>query len=526
MRYGVVASSLVVGIGVFLACAVRQPVRADSDIAAAGELPSAGTTSVIPAGSPASANPVASPPAPSASPSESVLKGSASFRVASPASKDYDIGMRALDARLYKEAEQRLAKASIELRKTRNLERPRVLAKLGLAEAYLAQGMTMRARTTLSELRADCFSIFGAESPEVARYHLELGEELLQEGKLEHALQSAEECLRILTKNGSALDVAISNVLIGRIQLKQTYFDEARKSFRKALATLELEPGRDRLEYAYALSGLAMAEKNAGHEDESAAVMKKAIAIKDDAVELDKTQDQKGLVTYEWIDGMPGSRQIADPLYPFKYMVIDGLRVAVAVVRSQKHMGVLISIANCSKKTLAVAVGKVELEVVNPGRKFMYYCDPNYIDTVLEEDVVLGLTWRRHWLEHIQKSRKIPGYLKNSILDPDDFYGNNVFGTYGAWDSALRDAPPIVTREQFFYDENKPPPDTDMLTFMRGSSSSIRPTIIEPGSARTGLVMFLRERYDDAIVRMHLGNALIEFPFHVPAGIGGYPRAN
>lgn len=456
----------------------------------------------------------------------SVMKGSATFRAQVSASKDFEIGMKALEARLYVEAEKRLSRASIELRKTRSTEKERVIARLGLAEAYLGMESPSRARTVLNEVRGECFAHFGAESAECARFNFDYADLLMQEGKYDAAIKLAEQCLQSLEKNGKPFDVALCRILIGKIQTKQTYFDHAKQSFKAALPALELEPGRDRLDYAEAFYGLAIAEKKLGNEDAANESMKKALAIKDDAVQLEKTDEQLGQVQYDWIDGMPGSRQIGDPLYPFKYMVIDGLRVACTLVRSQKHMAVLISLANCSKKPLAVAVGKVTLEKVNPGRKFLYYCDPAYLDNVLEEDVVLGLTWRRRWLEHIQRSRKIPGYLKNGALDPDDFYGNNVFGIYGAWDTNLREAPPIVTREEFYYEGHKPQADSDLLTFMRGSASSIRPTIIEPGGARTGLVLFLRERYDDAEVALHLGNAVVKFPFHVPAGVGGYPAAH
>lgn len=455
-----------------------------------------------------------------------VIKGSASFQAQIPASKDFEIGLKALDARFYGEAEKRLAKASIELRKTKASEKPRVLARLGLAQACLAQHQPMKAHTIISELKGDCLSLFGAESPEFARYLLLNAELLFQEEKYDLAIKSAEQAHQVLKSAGSSLEQARCSLLIGKIQLKQTYYEAAKHTFKGTLSTFELEPGRDRLDYAEALYGLAESERKCGNEKEAELWMSKSIALKDDAVQLNKTDEQLGEVDYSWVDGMPASRQIGDPIYPFKYLVVDGLRVACTLVRSQKHMAVLISLANCTKKPLAVAVGKVTLEKMSPGRKFLYYCDPAFLDNVLEEDVVLGLTWRRRWLEHIQRSRKIPGYLKNGSLDPDDFYGNNVFGIYGAWDSNLRDAPPIVTREEFFYDSKKAQPDTDLLTFMRGSSASIRPTIIEPGSARTGLVLFLRDRYDDAEVTLHLGNAVVRFPFHVPPGVGGYQAAN
>jgi hypothetical protein len=177
----------------------------------------------------------------------------------------------------------------------------------------------------------------------------------------------------------------------------------------------------------------------------------------------------------------------------------------------------LISLANCSNHPIALSVGAVDLVKVNPGRKSLVFCDPGLIDEVLEEDVILDRTWRRQTLCHIQKSRKIPGYLKNGALDADDFLGNNDWGLYGMWDSHLRDAPPIVTREQFFFDERPKYADQEILTFMRGNGQ-VRPTLIETGGARSGVVFFLRERYDDALVRLFIGNAELRFPFHVTPG--------
>ena len=445
------------------------------------------------------------------------LEGTASFR-SSLNAKDYELGLKALDARIYSQARDRLLAALVTLNKTRENAAQKVVARLALAEAYLGLENYPRAKLMLDEARPACQAVFGPESEEMVRYFYNSSELSLASNDIAAASTAANQCLKLVERSGrKGRELANAQALLGRVLFRQAYFEEAKEAYKKALPVLEMDPGRDRIDYAKVLSGLAEVEKKLGEEQESAELMKKSLAIKDDAVSLPKSPDEKGVVKYLWSEGMYGSRQIVDPTYPLKYMVVDGIRVAVTVVRSYKHIGVLISLANCSKQPIQLAVGPVRLEKVSPGKKEMVFCDPGLIDEVLEEDVILDRTWRRRTLCHIQKSRRIPGYLKNGVLDTDDFFGNNEFGLYGAWDSSLREAPPIVTREQYFYDDKPKGADQELLGFMRGNGA-IRPTFIEVGGARTGVVFFLRERYDDALVRLNIGNAELQFPFHFAAG--------
>lgn len=445
------------------------------------------------------------------------LSGTAVFR-SSISNKDLDLGFKALDARLYAEAQQRLSRGLLQLNKTRGGAKLSALVHLGLAETYMGLDNLERARVLLEEAKDICFSEYGENSREAARYYGDLAELYLADSKVALASGAAEKCLKITEKLAPGTrDLALVQSLMGRVQCQASYYDEAKDYFKKALPTLELESGRDRLDYASALMGLAETERKLGNVEESVETMKKALALKDDAVLLNRTPNEKGLVKFDWVEGSYGSRQIVDPVYPLKYMVVGKLRVACTLVRSYKHLAVLISLANCGDKPIQVAVGQVELIKVSPGRKSLVFCDPGLIDEVLEEDVILDRTWRRRTLCHLQKSRRIPGYLKNGVLDPDDFFGNNLFGLYGAWDTNLRDAPPVVTREQFFYDDKPKTSDQEVLGFMRGNGAA-RPTYIETGAARTGLVFFLRERYEDALVKLFIGNAELRFPFHVAPG--------
>lgn len=448
-----------------------------------------------------------------------LLSGMTSVR-ANISARNYEGGMRALELRFYKEAERRLEKAWFEFRKNAKDKDFELLSRLGLGEAYIADEKAAQGLRILEPAKQEFVQHFGKQSLETGRLIHDLAKAEFAESNPVKAMVYAHEALAIRQKilGNEHHDTAVTLCLLARIQDSQGMYEDAADNFSKALSVLELHPGGERLDYAEALYGLAAAKRHLGDETESRKLAQNAAAVKDAAVRFDKTPATKGIVKFAWENGISGSRQIPDPVYPLKYIVVNGLRVACTVVRSDKHMAVLISLANCSKQPIQLAVGPVVLEKTSPGRQALSFCDPALMDIPLEEERISDHTWRRRWLCHIQKTRRIPGYLQNGELDPENFFGNNVFGLYGNWDLIVVDAPPVVTREHFIFDQKRLPYDVDLLGFMRGSSSDIRPTLINPGDARTGLVFFLRQRYETARVRLIIGNAQIDFPFQAAIG--------
>ncbi|MBY0551165.1 MAG: tetratricopeptide repeat protein [Candidatus Obscuribacterales bacterium] len=429
---------------------------------------------------------------------------------------------KALDLRLYAEAKITYDKVQKEVYRGFHDPRVQCLIKMGQAEVVLkANEDANSAIQTLTGCTESCRTLFGEQSPEMARLQLVLSEAYLNKRKLDKAASACNQALEIhkkLDPEGHGTGVALS--LSGRIEAARGLHKEAQEYYLKALKILEALPGQDMLDYANTLYASGLARLANGDDTGGSAAIEKARSMLDSAVSLNKTPDRKGIVHYQWADGVPECRQIYDTTYPLKYMVVDNLRIAVALVRSDEHLAAIVSLANCSKEPLQVAVGPVVIEKTSPGDPSkMFYCDPGLIDLPLEEECVSNLTWRRRWLCHIQKTHRIPGYLKSGALDPDNFYGNNVFGVYGCWDGSLQNAPPVVTREQFFYEmERKSPNYNEVERFMARSTGGFKPALIEPGDARTGVVFFLRQRYDTARVRVMIGNAIVDFPFQAVAG--------
>lgn len=429
---------------------------------------------------------------------------------------------KALDLRLYGEAKSKYDQTQKELYRGFHDARVQCLVKMGQAEVMLkSQEDAHSAIQTLLGCINLCRSSFGEQSPESARLHLLLAEAYLSRKKPDKAALECNQALEIhktLDPAGHGTAAALS--LAGRIEAAKGLHKEAQEFYLQALKILEAVPGQDMLDYANTLYASGLARQALGDDTGAGAAIEKARGMMDLAVNLSKTPDHKGVVHYQWSDGVPECRQIYDNTYPLKYMVVDNLRIAVAIVRSDEHLAAIVSLANCSKEPLKVAVGPVIAEKTSPGdRSKMFYCDPGLIDLPLEEECVSNLTWRRRWLCHIQKTHRIPGYLKSGALDPDNFYGNNVFGVYGCWDGSLQNAPPVVTREQFFYEmERKSPNYNEVERFMARSTGGFKPALIDPGDARTGVVFFLRQRYDTARVRVMVGNAIVDFPFQAVAG--------
>jgi len=83
-------------------------------------------------------------------------------------------------------------------------------------------------------------------------------------------------------------------------------------------------------------------------------------------------------------------------------------RVAATLVRSENVIAALISIANCTdSKVNDLLVGPVGLHHLSPR-----YDPPLFLPFyqlsrhALEADHVTDLTWRRAWLNHIEKTRR------------------------------------------------------------------------------------------------------------------------
>lgn len=438
--------------------------------------------------------------------------------------RDYQAGIKALKSERFAEAEARLSAAWHELHK-RNLRDNRVaMTRLALGEAQLALNKVDEANSNFAAVLA----IFRQQSNSEPLQHLRAlnggARTALELHKWSRAQQLSEQamdlCSGMTEKPGLEVLTAWTNR--GIVLLKNSQVEEAATQLSAVLQYLEASPGnKDLLQEVLYNLGLAYARQ--GDTAKAEPYFTRAFTLKEEKVVFDRTARQAGAVNMVWEDGSPRSRQMWDPEYPLKYVHLKGIRVASTIVRSENLVSVLISIANCGRDRVQVGVGDVRLQMLSPGKKYLTWIDGNILDRTLEEDHVNNLTWRRLWLAHIQKTRRIPGYLKDGALNTDNFFGNNVFGPYGHWPVMAHTEPAVVTREQFYFDaESGESPVTKPVTaFANKASAALKPTFLDPGDARTGIVFFQRERFDAARLQIVLGNTVFEFPFSAPGGPSG-----
>ncbi len=429
--------------------------------------------------------------------------------------KYYDSGMKALEHRLYVPAEKKLTAAIAELRKHGRDDITMLSSRLAFGQALDAEDRHVEAERIFNDclLRARCLT--GANSLETAAAAQGLALALVHQGRFDRSEPLCRKALAIrqalLPSNHH--DTAESLKGLALSLAGQGLEEEALPLYRKAISILETAPGYEQMDLADALYDLGLTLHSLGRNAESTSLLAQCFAIRDRATRFDLSAAHKGPVKVRWEDGNPRARQVFDPEYPLKYSTAAGLRVATTIVRSENLLVAIISLANCSKSRIELGVGPVLLEQLAPHAKPFKYIDPATLDIPLEELHITALTWRRRWLNHIEKTRRIPGYLQAGVLDPDNFFGNNIFGPYGHWEALARTATPVVTREQFLYGKDESAPSYDSADFLSTSSIEMLPTFIDPGDSRTGFVYFQRERFDKARLKVIVGNVLMEFPF-------------
>jgi tetratricopeptide (TPR) repeat protein len=451
-----------------------------------------------------------------ASISDRILKGSAAVE-RSIWQKHHEAGTKALDQRQYGIAREKLSAAIAELRKYGTYDTRMLSSKLALAETLLADGHTKDAERYFTETVLKSKQLKGQYAPEHARALTGLAQAQLANGKDKKAEATAREALTVGEKalGGDDRMVGLAHKTLAKAFHSQGLEEDAIPHFKKAIAIFEEKPGPQRLDLAEALYDYGIVQNGHGNNAEGAAQVERALIIKDRATVLHSHANQVGQITYEWEKGNPRSRQIHDQYYPLKYINANGLRVAATVIDSGNVIGAIVSLANCTRQRLEVGVGPVSMVQLEPQNKRFVFVEPVILDMPLEAEHISNLTWRRRWLNHIQKTRHIPGYLKDGILDPDNFFGNNTFAlSYGEWGTLARSTTPIVTREQFLYSPyltgtGKTVDSADFLN----SCLELKPTYLDPGESKTGLVFFQRERFESAKLKVVIGNAQVIFPF-------------
>lgn len=427
----------------------------------------------------------------------------------------YKAGCRYLSLRLYNKAEKNLQIALTKLTGLNKDEQKTAETKLALADSLLGQKKFARAGSFYTQSLSFFKKSGEAELPYIARALLGQGRCELALGNLTKASAYLSEALKIRYEKLStdSAQYGLTLFALGECLAASGQLENAQTKLQESISILEKYNLPRKPEAGEAMLALAAVLEKQGDEKSGRDWADKGWEWKQKCVSLQESPVKKGPLAFRWQQGEASSHLIPDDSYPLKYMTLNGVRVAVTLVRNEHVISALISLANCSSSRQHLALGPVTLRQISPKDKELKYIHPLLLDMPLEEREVFHLTWRRSCLKHIQQTRQIPGYLQNGIMDTNNFFGNNTFGLYGHWDTLAYMTPPVVTREQFFFNDRPAIKEADLVRFLHGSTYAYQAAVLEPGEAKTGIVVFQFEPFTAAVLGVQIGSALYEFPF-------------
>lgn len=434
--------------------------------------------------------------------------------------KYYRNGLSALESRKYEQAEEMLNGALKASQGTMAERKEYILSRIAMGKLYVKRRLFNKASQILDNTKA--VSAFGRHSIEAAEleYYLALCDLALN--RIPKAKLHAEEALQVFNyidaKNSTLYGLTLN--LVAVVHERMGWVEDARDLFVKALQVLDKNPGYKQLDLADALRDQAIYYHKQGDRKQAIDLYEKSIAIKEAAVIGSKPAQVAGEVLLNWEPGSTRSQEIIDTEFPFRYQEVGGIRVAATVIDLWELLAVLITITNTSNDQAQFELGKVQLFDVNKGHfsaTEIAQIDPNRIDRNRRERVMWDLTHTRPWLANVQKTRTVRGLVPPS--GHDLFMGPNVFGVWGEWKAVSHTVPVRVgilpSREGLIAQSDQVKAELPgLLSGGYTKYHGLVPIVLEPFESRTGDLFYLNPRDKDVMLRVPVGNAVFEFPFH------------
>lgn len=434
----------------------------------------------------------------------------------------FNAAQKSYSSRNYQDAEKKLITAIREAKHvgaepTRLLESRLLLANVLLAEERFPEASDLYG-WCLQESKA----LIGTKSPQYAQSLYGMAALCLRENKTEKAENYARQSLAIREQlfGPEHSDVGKSLVLLATILVQESWFDDAQPLFERGRKILENSPGHEKLDLADALRQEGIFMQNRGEKATAQKLFQDSFQIKEKAVRIDHPNTISGDVRFRWEEGSPMAQEIIDVDFPLRYISVAGVRVAVTVIDLWELLGVLICITNVTEQREEVGLGKVLVELANKDKntraQVLHEVDPKGIDRIRRERNMWDLTQNRPWLANIQKTRTVRG-----LVPPhghDLFRGPNVFGVYGEWPGVSHMKPAragiLPSREGLQYETEVVIEQPALVRSGHGKMGGLVPIVLEPLESRTGELFYLNPRGEDVLIKVPVGNATFEFPFH------------
>ena len=440
----------------------------------------------------------------------------------------YRNGVEALNQRKYKHAEEMLLESVKEAKNTGTPPERLNKSRLALAKLYLFSEKLPSAyeiyRITLPRLRGD-----NKESiRQQAECHVGLARCQLIFNDKKRARVDAEKAVELLSNSGDSDSQLFGRAVheLAKVMADHGWYQDAKVLFHKAREILEKHPGQQGLILADALREESLFYHKLGQRNEANSLYDRSYMIEKRTIVPNQPPSIAGEVRFRWEVGSTRSKEIIDSEFPLRYVSAGGIRVAATVIDLWELMGVLVCVTNLSDHQQEFELGPVELLLYDPEDKskktqVIEQVNPKSIDLVQKELSMWTKTHTRPWLANIQKTRNVRG-----LVPPDGhdmFMGPNVFGVYGHWQAISHTVPQRVgvmpSREGLITNAGNVK-DVALPGLLRSGSRQfhgLTPVWLEPFESRTGELFSLNHRDMDIIIRVPVGNAIFDIPFHTRA---------
>lgn len=444
---------------------------------------------------------------------DSVLKGTAEVET-SLWGRSYSAGLKACESRDFDEAERKLLFASREAAKFGRRDERSIKTHVALGKLYRLTERYGAAEREYNEALPLARKVLGAQAEDLAECEHGLAWINIFNGKFALAEQYARQAVDIREKLFGAEDyrVGLSLNVLATVTGRQGWHDEAEGLYKRSLEILQKSAPSDDMNLADALRTCALYLQSRGQMGEAAQLFDRSFDLRERATKFDLPSCQNSSVVICWDRGAPAAKVISEGKYPVEFMNVNGLRVASMVVDLGYRLGVLISIRNNTFRRADVGLGPVVLDVLapKPGRISPVDLDPSL--QVCEERAFAWLTRNQPFVYNLLITRKTAGFLENGLPDIKHELGANVFGMYGHWGTSTGES----LSRKYGYARAETIMETEKTQSKYVKNLDFLPTVLEAGESRTGIIFFTNPIFQEAVLRLNIGNTTFKFPFHAP----------
>lgn len=436
--------------------------------------------------------------------------------------KYYRSGLNALGDRRFEQAEQMLLKSLKESKVAGVPQANLTLSRLALADLYLKQSRFSEAHSLYETTLQRAQAAFGNDSMEAAECFYGLAYTEIKFDREKQAKDHAEAAIKILKsidKTDSEL-YGLTLHTMGLIMAKHGWTEDAKPLFTLSRKTLERHPGNKKLDLAETLREQSLFYHSLGDRHTAHDLYEMSYKIREKAVIASQPASIVGEVRFAWEPGSSRAQEIIDNDFPFRYMSAHGIRVACTVVDLWELLAILVTVTNVGDKQEEFELGPIVLERkstdISTRSREVPVVDHQRIDRIGKERNMWDLTHTRPWLANIQKTRTVRGLVPPN--GHDLFMGPNVFGVYGEWKAISHIVPERVgvmpSRENLVAVETTAVDLPGLVRPSKAKMSGLIPVWLEPYESRTGEQFYLNPRDADITIKVPVGNATFEFPFH------------